>query len=440
MEILIKGGQLLLSLTILVIFHEFGHFLFARLFKTRVEKFYLFFNPWFSLFKFKKGDTEWGVGWVPLGGYVKISGMIDESMDVEAMKLPPQPHEFRSKKSWQRLLIMVGGVLVNILLAFVIYAMVLMVWGESYLPTENAKYGIVADPMAQKIGFQNGDKILTLDGKKIDNFLEIQKVIILDDVKTIKVQRDSIQVDVNLTKEVIPYMLKNKSFIRIGIPFIVEDYAPESTAKKAGILKGDRLIGINDKKMMLFEEYPDELLKLKGQEVKVQVLRNGSQVEIPVKVTDKGKLGLAPLQDPEKLFTLKTKEYGFFAAIPAGISRGVTEIVDYLKQFKLIFNKETEAYKSVGGFIAIAKIFPAEWDWYAFWRMTALLSIVLGVLNILPIPALDGGHVIFLLYEVVTGRRPSDKFLEYAQVVGLVLLLGLLVFANGNDIWKLFKG
>ncbi|MCF6241209.1 MAG: RIP metalloprotease RseP [Bacteroidales bacterium] len=440
MDILIKAGQLLLSLSILIIFHEAGHFAFAKLFKTRVEKFYLFFDPWFSLFKTKWGETEYGIGWLPLGGYVKISGMIDESMDKEQLKQPPQPWEFRSKPAWQRLLIMLGGVLVNFILAFAIYVMILFVWGEEYLPAENAKYGIVVDSLGQEFGLQNGDKILSVNGKKIDNFRGIVPELLLNDPKTIQVERNGQKMDINFTDEMIGKIIKHKGpFFTVRIPFIAYDFVKDSPAKKAGMQKNDKIVGINGEETLYFDQFTDKIAAYKDKEVNITVLRNGEKKDLFVHVSAEGKIGVYPLADFDVLFNMKKVDYSLAQAIPAGIKKGYNEIGNYLKQFKLIFTPETKAYESVGGFIAIGNIFPAEWDWQVFWSMTALLSIMLAVINILPIPALDGGHVLFLIFEIVSGRKPSDKFLEYAQIVGMVILFSLLIFANGNDIVKLFK-
>ncbi len=440
MVILIKVAQLLLSLSILVIFHEFGHFLAARIFKTRVEKFYLFFDPWFSLFKFKKGDTEYGIGWLPLGGYVKISGMIDESMDKEAMKLPPQPYEFRAKPSWQRLIIMLGGVTVNVLLAIGIYVVMLAWWGDQYLPNSEVKYGITVDTLGQQMGLRNGDKILTLDNKPVEDFFRIPATLILEDVKTIQVERDDQPVNVVIPRETIALLVKHKSpdFISVRIPFEAVDFAPGSGAKKAGMEVGDKIIGINGETTLFFDEFKAVVQKHKNETVNVSVLRGADTVALAIKVSDNGLIGVAP-KSPLAYFNFKEHTYNIFQAIPAGAVKAYQKTADYLKSLKLLFNPEVKAYESVGGFITIGSIFPSVWDWESFWSLTAFLSLMLAVLNILPIPALDGGHVMFLLYEIITGRKPSDKFMEYAQITGMVLLFALLIFANGNDIVKLFR-
>jgi regulator of sigma E protease len=442
MTILIKILQFVMSLSILVIIHELGHFTLAKLFKTRVEKFYLFFDPWFSLFKYKKGDTEYGIGWLPLGGYVKISGMIDESMDKEQMKLPPQPWEFRSKTSWQRLLIMTGGVIFNFISAMLIFIFVLFAWGETYLPTANVKYGIVTDSVGYDMGLRNGDKIISVDNQRIENFLEIPADIVLNNRKTIQIDRDGTNMNIEIPKEYIPKMLKGKGLIDSRIPFgpyVVDGFGKKSPAKTAGVLPKDQLIGLDNKKFDYYDEFQKYLSDNKGHPVALNLLRNGENLNISVTPDTLGMLGLSRSVSLDKIFELKTVKYGFLQSIPAGIDKGFKTISDYLKQFKLIFSKHTKAYQSLGGFITIGNIFPGVWDWQRFWNLTAFLSIILAVMNILPIPALDGGHVIFLLFEVITGRKPSDKFLEYAQIAGMILLLALLLYANGNDVLRLIR-
>lgn len=440
--ILIKTVQLLLSLSILVVLHEFGHFMFARLFKTRVEKFYLFFNPWFSLFKVKKGETEYGIGWLPLGGFVKISGMIDESMDKEAMKLPPQPWEFRSKKPWQRLLIMLGGVMMNFITALVIYIGILYAWGESYLPTENAKFGIEVNEIGKKIGFQNGDKILTVDNKYIENFNKIIPTIVLDNVKTVQVERNGEKININISDEDLAILLKSKSVIIPRLPFnhSVGKVIKDSPAQIAGLEKGDILKKVDGNTFHFYDEFSQYLGSKKGEEIDMELERNGNLITKKVTVGEDGKIGFYPVFNTPDIFEVKTIKYGFFASIPAGISRGVQTTKDYLKQFKLIFNKKTKGYESLGGFATIGNIFPGTWDWYSFWNMTAFISIILAIMNLLPIPALDGGHVMFLLGEMITGRKPNEKFLEYAQIAGMILLLALVLYANANDIIKMING
>jgi regulator of sigma E protease len=445
MDIVIKAAQLLLSLSLLVIIHEFGHFIFARLFKTRVEKFYLFFNPWFSLFKIKRGDTEYGVGWLPLGGYVKISGMIDESMDKEAMKLPPQPWEFRAKPSGQRLLIMLGGVMFNVLFAFFIYSMILFAWGEKYLPTANVKYGIICDSLALDLGLQHGDKILTIDNHKVEDFHDVIPEIVYKGAKTIQVDRNGQLAEVPIPTSFVSQFIetsrksKGKSgFIYYAYPFVVRDFSQGYPAKESGIQINDRIVGINDIDLPYFDLFVMEIKNHAGDSVLIQVDRNGERLSFPMVIPEDARIGAFPT-DPKSFFDLKEIEYGFFASFPAGVKKGVQTISSYLKDLKLIFNPETKAYKSLGGFIAIGNIFPAAWNWQVFWNMTAFLSIMLAVLNILPIPALDGGHVFFLGFEIITGKKPNDRFMEVAQIVGMLLLLALVLYANGNDIVRLFQ-
>ncbi|WP_372932316.1 RIP metalloprotease RseP [Mariniphaga sediminis] len=440
--ILVKTAQLILSLSILVVLHEFGHFMFARLFKTRVEKFYLFFDPWFSLFKVKRGETEYGVGWLPLGGYVKISGMIDESMDKEAMKLPPKSWEFRSKPAWQRLLIMLGGVMMNFLFAFVIYIGVLYAWGEEYLPTDSVKYGIVVNEVGEEIGLQTGDKILTVDNQHIENFNKIIPTVVLDDAEAIQVERNGKVVDVEISDEDLALLLKSKTVMSPRVPFRmkVEGFTPESPGKEAGLQVGDEIKGLNGQNFGFYDEWNKELKKYQGKSILLTVERNGKNLDMPMVLGEDGMIGIKINQFLEDFFEFKTINYGFFASIPAGIQRGVQTTKDYLKQFKLFFKPETKAYESLGGFATIGNIFPATWDWFSFWNMTAFISIILAIMNLLPIPALDGGHVMFLFFEMVTGRKPGEKFLEYAQIAGMVLLLALVLYANANDIIKMING
>jgi regulator of sigma E protease len=413
----------------------------AKVFKTRVEKFYLFFNPWFALFKFKKGETEYGIGWLPLGGYVKISGMIDESMDKEQMKLPPEPHEFRSKPAWQRLIIMLGGVTVNVILAAAIYMVMLMVWGEQYLPTTEAnKFGITCDSIALEMGLQDGDKILSIDNEVVEEFSKIPLSIILNEAKTVQIMRNNVKQDVNIPEGFIGKFIKQKkaNFINIRFPFEVSSFTKNSTAAKAGMEVGDKVIEVNGKSMIYFNEIFNEVTQHPNEEVSIKVIRNNETIALNVTLNDAGKFGAYPMP-LDTYFNFSDKSYSVVEAIPQGFVKAYEGIGDYLKQLKLIFSPEVKAYESVGGFITIGSIFPKTWDWHSFWRLTALLSIMLAIINVLPIPALDGGHTMFLLYEMVSGRKPNDKFMEYAQLVGMIILFSLLIFANGNDIVKLFK-
>lgn len=440
-EIVIKAGQLLLSLSILVILHELGHYIPAKLFKTRVEKFYLFFDPWFSIFKKKVGDTEYGVGWLPLGGYVKISGMIDESMDKEQMKKPPQPWEFRSKPAWQRLIIMLGGVTVNVILAFVIYSFSLVIWGEKYLPSEKATYGIHCDSLALAAGFQDGDIIYSIDGNKVERFArengslhsEMIQKLILDDAKIITVVRNGKQLDVLFTEDVKNAVLSKTPLFSPNIPFVIGGFIEGSVIEKAGAQVGDRIIKINDKPMGFAGDVIAYTPSLKGDSANVVVDRNGQEKVFGI-FLEEGVMGVQ-LQPFSSLYELESEQYNALNVLPAALKKTQSEITNYLKQFKLI----KKSPESVGGFISIGSIFPPVWDWQRFWNLTAFLSIMLAVLNLLPIPALDGGHVMFLLYEVVTRRKPNEKVMEYAQTLGVILLLGLVLYANGNDIFKLLS-
>ena len=432
MEYLIQALGLIASLSILVVLHEGGHFFFAKLFKTRVEKFYLFFNPWFSLFKFKKGETEYGIGWLPLGGYVKISGMIDESMDKEQMKQPAQDWEFRAKPAWQRLLIMLGGVMVNFILAIVIYSMILFVWGKQYLPMENAKYGIVCDSLALNIGLQFGDNIVKVDDYKITHFSDVASHILLDNAKSITIKRDGVEkiVDVpeNFKKEILNKKIRN--LVDIRVPYIIDSVFYGEPAQRAGVKKGDIIIGINDIEINDARQLAPEIRKHIGEKLNIKLKRFNDTLVKSVTVSNAGIIGVVMLH-PTKIFDFKNIDYNIADAIPAGIETGVDKLVMYIRQLKLMFTKEGAS--QIGGFKTIGSLFPKTWDWYAFWNLTAFLSIILAVMNVLPIPALDGGHVMFLIYEVITGRKPNEKFMEYAQTAGMLFLLALLLFANIND-------
>lgn len=441
MEIVVKVAQFLLSLSLLIVIHELGHFIFAKIFKCRVEKFYLFFDAGFSLFKTKRGETEYGIGWIPLGGYVKISGMIDESMDKEQMKQPPQPWEFRSKKAYQRLLIMVGGVLMNFLAAIIIYIGISYAWGKEYLPTENVKYGITVNETGREIGFQNGDKILSVEHEPVADFFEILTTIMLEKAESVQVERNGQVIDVMINEEDIAKIMKTRGVFGLRYPYELKvvDFAAESPAQKAGLKVGDEIVAIDGERFEYYDQFANYIKSKSTQEVLVTVLREGKELNMPVTLTSEGMLGVSSDNTISKYFEFAHLKYSFFEAIPAGIKRGWKTSGDYLKQFKLIFNRTTKGYESLGGFITIGSIFPGMWNWKVFWDMTAFLSIILGIMNILPIPALDGGHVMFVLYEIITGRKPSDKFLEYAQYVGLVLVLFLVLYANINDVVRLFR-
>ena len=438
MEILIKASQLILSLSILVILHELGHFIPAKLFKTRVEKFYLFFDPWFSLFKFKKGDTEYGIGWLPLGGYVKISGMIDESMDKEQMNKEPESWEFRSKPAWQRLIIMLGGVTVNIILGFLIYSLVLFAWGKEYLPVQNAKYGVICDSLMHQYGFQDGDKILAVGDSYIETFSDIPKAIILDKQRNIQIERNGEEMMVSLPNNMDEILLDNNVKVLFSplLPFVIDTVLAGAPAADSDLKKEDRIIGINDVATPYFQSFVSEIGKYKGEAVAIVVNRGGEDVKVQVNVGEDGKIGVGN-KSIEHFFEINRQEYGFFEAFPAGIEHGINVLSGYVESIKFIFT--AAGAKQMGGFGAIGSLFSPVWDWHNFWNMTAFISIMLAFMNVLPIPALDGGHVVFLLYEIVTRRKPNEKVLEYAQITGMVILFALFVFANGNDLFKLFS-
>lgn len=491
MIILIKVLQFILALSLLIIIHELGHFAAAKLFKTRVEKFYLFFDWGFSLVRCKRvngklrwkffsknvpekytvvektnekgkkekeyipidlstlpeddwrlsDNTEYGIGWFPLGGYNKIAGMIDESMDKEQMKKPAQPWEFRSKPAWQRFIIMFGGVFMNVVLAVFIYIGLLSSYGEQYLPTSEVnKYGISVDSLAYEFGLRDGDKILSVDGNYIENFSQITMEIILENAKTIEVERNGERMTITFPDDALQKLLSKQdaSFISFRTPFVVYEFSDNSVAKTAGVEKGDVIIGINEISTPYYQTFIREIKAFKDQDITLSVLRADDTLQMAMHLPAEGVVGvyMAPITD---YFEMNTKEYTFLEAIPAGFGKTFNELSDYWKQVKLIFSPKTKAYESVGGFISIGKIFPDSFQWSLFWRLTAFLSIALAVMNILPIPALDGGHILFLLYEIITRRKPSEKFMEVAETIGLVLVLALVILANGNDIIRLFK-
>ena len=460
MVILLKIVQVILALSLLVIIHEFGHYSFAKLFKTRVEKFYLFFNPKISIVKFKKFDgrvhckffssnedeewnahpenTEYGIGWVPLGGYCKIAGMIDESMDKEAMAQPPQPYEFRTKKAWQRFFIMFGGVLYNFLLAIVLYAAVLHTWGEEYLRNDDAVYGIAVNDLSYEMGFRTGDRILAFDGVPTDDFSQLQVDMLRSQATQATVLRGSDTLTLSLDPAYIPAALNSPGMFSLAFPFVVASVPQESINYGADLAAGDAFTAIDGKEMSITQEIQSELLSHKDSEITATALREGAYVEIPLQVDTAGHIGVMLESDLTKFFKVTSEKYSLIGCIPAGARKAYNTVANYVKELGLIFSPKTEAYKSVGSFIAIGRIFPDSWDWYKFWSLCALLSIMLGVLNILPIPALDGGHILFLLIEMLTGHKFSDKAMEVAENIGIILLLMLMVLAFGNDIRSLF--
>jgi regulator of sigma E protease len=435
----IKILQLIASLSLLVFIHELGHFLFAKLFKTRVEKFYLFFNPWFSLYKFKKGDTTYGIGWLPIGGYVKIAGMVDESMDREQLKKPAESWEFRSKPAYQRFLIMFGGVLFNFIFALIIFSMSLMHWGDEYLSVKDAKYGIYCDSLAQSTGLRNGDIIEKIGNDKVERFSDIMLKVLTESKNQITVNRNGELKTIVISDAVIQKMIAqgDQMFIVPFIPFIIDSVIPRSPAMKASLQKGDQVVGINGIETPAYYDFSKLVKTLKNKNTTIVFIRKGVKQEAILTVNKEGQIGVA-ITAFDKIFHFSKKEYTFFESIPAGYLKGVSTLGDYIKQMKLVFTPE--GAKHVGGFGAIGSLFPVFWDWEIFWGMTAFLSIILAFMNILPIPALDGGHIMFVLYEIVTRRKPSQVFLEKAQLIGMALLLTLLLYANGNDLvnflWK----
>ncbi|PBJ11474.1 RIP metalloprotease RseP [Flavobacterium sp. ACN6] len=446
MDIVIKLSQFLLSLSLLIILHELGHFIPAKLFKTRVEKFYLFFDVKYSLFKKKIGETEYGIGWLPLGGYVKISGMIDESMDKEQMAQAPQPWEFRTKPAWQRLIIMLGGVTVNFILAFIIYIGMAFAYGDKYIANADLKDGVlIENPAMIKAGFKTGDKIISIDEKLVENYNSDMNMNVIM-AKHVLIERNGQRQTITMPTDFVDQLSKTEKGLLIDIrrPFAISQVAEDSPNQN--LKPKDLILSLNGQKIKYFDEAKAVLETNKGKQIPAVVLRDLKETPITLKVTNDGKLGVVSggldMKSLEKLgyYKISTKKYGFFESIPVGLEKGKDQLVGYGKQLKMIFNPETKAYKQVGGFAAIFNIFPTSWSWEVFWSITALLSIMLGVMNLLPIPALDGGHVMFLLYEMISGKKPSDKFLENAQMVGFVLLISLLLFANGNDIYKAIVG
>jgi regulator of sigma E protease len=440
MEILIKAAQFFLSLSILIVIHELGHMLPARLFKIRVEKFYLFFNPWFSLFKVKRGGTEYGMGWLPLGGYVKIAGMIDESMDKEQMKQPPKPWEFRSRPAWQRLIVMLGGVTANIILAALIYIFMLSFVGEEYLPAQNVKYGVEADSLAREIGMQTGDIIVKLNDEPVDDFMDIPREFILGNVRTYTVLRNGQEVTNPVPEGFFGQLIsaRGRNFFTLRYPFVAHSFTEKSAAREAGVQPGDHIIGIGDVETWSFDGFRHHVPEFAGQETTLKVARNEQVLELPIQIPETGLIGvyITPI---DELLPFETRHYSFMAAIPAGVTKAYATTVNYFQELRLLFRPEVKATESLGGFITIGSIFAPTWDWVHFWTITAFLSVILAIMNILPIPALDGGHVMFLMYEMISGRKPGEKFMEYAQTIGMLLLLALILFVNFNDILRLFR-
>lgn len=436
---MILALQLLLSLSILIILHEAGHFIPAKLFKTRVEKFYLFFDPWFSVIKKKIGDTEYGIGWLPLGGYVKISGMIDESMDKEQLAKPAQSWEFRSKPAWQRLIIMVGGVTVNVIVGIVIYAMVLGVWGKQVLPPSNLKYGVHCDSLMYTYGFRDGDKIIAINGQAPRSFNEVNKDLLLEDVETVTVERYGEKFDLQLPPNFGQLLLDSgvRAAFSERIPTLVDSVIVGSNAELANLKKGDSIVGVNQMYSPYFQDIQRQIAKNAGKTIALHVVRGGENVNVPVAVSAAGTIGFAPAPISNFL-KVDTLSYTWSEAIPAGAKEAWGTVTDYASQLKFLFS--ASGAKQIGGFATFAKLFPSEWDWWAFWSRTALISLILAFMNILPIPALDGGHVVFLIWEMITGKAASQKVIETSQMIGMVLLLGLMLYGNGMDIFRAVTG
>lgn len=443
MGVLTMIAQLILSLSILVVLHELGHFIPAKLFKTRVEKFFLFFDVKFALVKKKIGETVYGIGWLPLGGYVKIAGMIDESMDKEQMAQPAQPWEFRSKPAWQRLIIMVGGVTVNFLLGFFIFGMMLWGYGKEYVRNDKLEYGIYADSLGQAMGFRDGDKIFSIGGKEITDFYPglLRKEIVLNNAKQVYVIREGVKVRLDIDPGYTHVLASNdyKDYIVVDyrIPFVIGRVEKGSPAADADLHPGDSIFYVANRPTPYYNEAVKRLQENKGLATRIGFVRMGDQMERVLYVDKKGKIGVA-VKGPYQLGWVGTQNYSFAQAIPGGFTEGVEFMSNWFKGIAQLFRGNVKAKDSLGGFITITKLFNTSWDWQSFWHITAILSFILAIMNLLPIPALDGGHVMFLLWEVITGKKPSDKFMEYATYVGFALVLCLLVFANGLDIMRLF--
>lgn len=438
----VKAGQFILSFSILVVLHELGHFLPAKWFGCRVEKFYLFFNPWFSLVKKKVGETEYGLGWVPFGGYVKISGMVDESMDKEAMKQPAKPYEFRSKPAWQRLIIMLGGVFVNVILAIVIFIAITWVWGERYIPAQNLKYGVYSDSLGKRIGVQDGDKIVKVAGKPVEKVGTVGSEIIMSEAKNITVDRNGQLIDLAIPAGFIKQLNENRlgGFTYIRYPLLVESVEKNAPATAKVLRKGDRLVAFNGRPVVYSSDLMNANDKMTDTTATLSFLQaSGDTVTTQMAYDKKGGSTLI-FQRPEKILGENHITYSFRESIPVGIKSCVETLKKYVQNLKQLFtSKEVKVKDSLGSILSIGSIYPGVWDWESFWRLTGIFSIILAFMNVLPIPALDGGHALFTLAEMITGRKPGDKFMEYAQMVGMVLLLGLMAYALGLDIWRLFK-
>lgn len=443
--VLIKTLQVILALSILILVHEFGHFLFAKIFGIRVDKFYLFFDAgdkrifstrskWFTKFcpKAEQWETEYGIGWLPLGGYCKIAGMVDESMDTGYLQNEPQPWEFRTKPAWQRLLVMAGGVIFNFIFAIMMYTCILTKWGDSYISNEGNS--IYVNELAYDMGFRNGDQILLFDDEKPENFGMLQADLARNGVKKVTVLRDNDTINIYIDQNMIGDVLQSPGMFGLAVPFVISEVSETSPNKDSDLRAGDKVISIGDADVEFLQDARPLLSELAGETAEISLLRGADTITMNVQVDTAGTIGVM-LERPN----IKTKEYTFLSAIPGGCVKAFETIGGYVQDLKLVFTPSTEAYKSVGSFIAIGQVFPSAWDWYSFLNILALLSIMLGVMNLLPIPALDGGHIVFTIYEMITGRKPSDKFLYIMQIIGMILVFGLMFLAFGNDIARLLR-
>ena len=437
----VKTAQFILSFSILVVLHELGHFIPARLFGTRVEKFYLFFNPGFSLWKKKIGDTEYGIGWVPFGGYVKIAGMIDESMDKEQLKKEPESWELRSKPAYQRLIVMLGGVIVNVVLAIVIFIGIGWYWGDDYLPAKNVTYGVHASMLAKQMGVQDGDIIVSVDKKELENFDALEAKLILTNPTTLEVQRGDSIISLNIPPNLATSLAKFKKsdpFVIPRIPVIIDSVGSSAVVLEGAFSKNDTLLKINNTSIQYQYEFIEVKQKYADSIVMVTSKRGNDTVYTKALINGSGQIGLF-VKLPYALFKTVHKEFTFFQAIPEGVNRCYTTLDNYIQGIKQIFTGKVNANDSLGSLISIGNTFPAAWDWERFWTLTAIFSIILAFMNVLPIPALDGGHALFIIVEMITGRKPGDKFMEYAQIMGMMLMFGLMLYALGLDFWRLFK-
>lgn len=439
MSVLVRLGQFILSFGILVLLHELGHFAMACLFRVRAEKFYVFFNPWFSLYKRRIGHTQFGIGWIPLGGYVKLAGMLDESYDTAQLAAPVQPYEFRAKPAWQRLLVILGGVMVNVLLAWAIYASLLLHSGETYLASRDVKYGIVADSLAQAMGFRSGDRILAVNGDSVENFAQLMTQAILTPDACVRVERAGEELDVTIPRFYLKELLNGRPLFGVRMPFVVDRVLPGSAAMAAGLAVGDSLLSIDGVPASYFDEFRAAALARADSVLPITVSRAGVTVPLTIQVPPSGTVGVQANAEYARFFRVSRREYSAFTAMVGGGRRVVSTLRDYVNSLKLFLVPEARAHESLGGFIAIGQIFPGEWDWVSFWSLTAFLSLALAVFNVLPIPGLDGGHALFILYEMITRRKPSQRFMVAAQTLGLILILFLALYANTNDIVKLFR-